>query len=196
MFWNLFARHFGERRCMQSSKPSLELLEDRCLLANNYYWDPLNLGNLNWSLGSNWVNEALVRYQNGNPPTSADAIIFGNAQFSRNNPNANATDDMAALQSIATFNITLQYTGTITLNRTNFATLDVTTQFTMLNGTVTGAESLTIVNGNPSQNLSSWQGGTITGTGAGNLVVGEPGDGNNIGTLTIQGGATGCSGSA
>lgn len=172
------------------TRPTLELLEARCVPTNSNYWiGPA--GGL-WSTGDNWSL--------GRPPISDDWILFDSA-------NTSSEDD---LQSLTVQNISTpsNFTGTITIDGGN--SLTSSTDFVAYGGLVLGASSgggsTLTVNGTFYQNGSLFTGGgdsTITAgqmiqSAAGSLSV-AGGTGNptlSISTSLLQGGTISVSNSS
>jgi hypothetical protein len=125
------------------TRPLVEALEERYLLAANLIWVGTSQ-NATWSNMNNWSPRA--------QPGPADTLTFGGTQGAL----TNSTDDMSGL-SISNLDVKSDYTHIITLNNE----LIVTGNVSIANGYVQGIGALTVPNG---LSTFTWSGGTLLNT--------------------------------
>jgi hypothetical protein len=149
------------------TRPTLELLEARCVPTNNNSWiGPA--GGL-WSTGANWSL--------GRPPISDDWISFDQA-------NTSSEDDIPNL-TVQNISTPSNFTGTITIDGGN--NLTSTTDFVAYGGLVlgdsSGGGSTLTVDGTFYQNGSLFTGGGNSSITAGQMIQSAEG------SLTVTGGS-------
>lgn len=135
--------------------PRIEMLEDRCLLAN-FVWTGAG-GNSSWFTAGNWDRNAV--------PGAADRATFDGTEGANR---SNATIDNQAV-TIEELVLDKNYRGTLTLNRS----LTITGFFSHHSGTIAGGSSLNIGTASDSAKASILGAVTYRGGASADIRVAE-----------------------